>query len=988
MTAIERTAYPRLKKTLSYPELEASYLPSSTEILWAIQNTQSRQTGGQLLVLLKVVQHLGYFPKSSSIPPAIVAFISQQFDEVVEIKMTDLTRSTRYRYHQLIRDYLEIKPYSQGGKSVATEAVQNAALTMDNPADLINVALEELIRQRFLLPAYSTINRLVGHLRRQINVYIYQRIEQQLTSGQQKQLFALLDVRDDELTSDFNQLKQTAGPPKLTEMRRMMQRMQHLDQLLSTHQILRDLSAKRIKRFADEASALEINELKDINPARQLTLLICLLHQAQVGIRDQLVEIFIKRMNKLHHAGKEALELIRKQQRLMVESMVECYGQIVYQTQQTPEDASLGATVRDILTQTGDLDHLYADYEAVAAYHDNNYYRLLPRFYTSHRRVLFDMINTLDIRPAVQDRSLFDTFLWLRNAYDNKDEWIPATFPLPFINAKWHKVIVREEEQQQWYHRQHLEVCLFSYLSDALKSGDFFVVGSDDYADYRQQLLPWEECQPDLEDYCATLGFPGDEDSFVTYLQNLLHQAAQRANDRFPDNPDFSFDENGEPVLKRSARHSKPPGFKVLRAELVRRMPSRSLLEILGNLEHWLQISRHFAHISGSDAKFPDAQLRYLVTLFAYGSNLGPVQTAKHLQRINLSARIISLINRQHASIEKLDATIRDIIHHYQRLDLPNFWGTNTSTAADGTQFDLYKNNLLAERHIRYGGYGGIAYHHVSDTYIALFSHFIACGVWEAVYIIDGLLKNESDIQPDTLHADTQGQNEPVFGLSHLLGIKLMPRIRNWKDLKFYRPFPKAQYSHINPIFNANINWDLIRSSWQELMQVVLSIRAGKLMPSTILRKLGTYSRQNRLYLAFRELGRVIRTIFLLNYLSDEALRRQVQSVTTRIEAYNGFSKWLVIGKHGTITTNDPVEQEKRIKYIDVMANAVILQNAVNMTHVLRELATEGYTVTRETISYLSPYLTEHIRRFGQYRIDMDLLPPPIQLDEPLLLPS
>src|SRR5499433_893467 len=79
---------------------------------------------------------------------------------------------------------------------------------------------------------------------------------------------------------------------------------------------------------------------------------------------------------------------------------------------------------------------------------------------------------------------------------------------------------------------------------------------------------------------------------------------------------------------------------------------------------------------------------------------------------------------------------------------------------------------------------GGIGYYHVSDTYVALFSHFIPCGVWEAVYILDGRLKNTSDIQPDTLHADTQGQSTPVFGLAHLLGIHLMPRIRNWKDLK------------------------------------------------------------------------------------------------------------------------------------------------------------------------------------------------------------
>jgi hypothetical protein len=99
------------------------------------------------------------------------------------------------------------------------------------------------------------------------------------------------------------------------------------------------------------------------------------------------------------------------------------------------------------------------------------------------------------------------------------------------------------------------------------------------------------------------------------------------------------------------------------------------------------------------------------------------------------------------------------------------------------------ENSLLAEYSIRCGGYGWIAYHHVADTYVALFSHFIPCGVWEAIYILEGLLKNTSDLQPTTVHGDTQAQSTPVFGLAHLLGIKLMPRIRNWKDLTFFPSF-------------------------------------------------------------------------------------------------------------------------------------------------------------------------------------------------------
>lgn len=93
--------------------------------------------------------------------------------------------------------------------------------------------------------------------------------------------------------------------------------------------------------------------------------------------------------------------------------------------------------------------------------------------------------------------------------------------------------------------------------------------------------------------------------------------------------------------------------------------------------------------------------------------------------------------------------------------------------------------------------YGGIGYYHVADSYIALFSHFIPCGVWEAVYILDGPLKNQSEIQPFTLHANTQGQNAPVFALAHLLGIQPMPRIRNWKDLTLYRPDKSSRFEHI-----------------------------------------------------------------------------------------------------------------------------------------------------------------------------------------------
>lgn len=165
---------------------------------------------------------------------------------------------------------------------------------------------------------------------------------------------------------------------------------------------------------------------------------------------------------------------------------------------------------------------------------------------------------------------------------------------------------------------------------------------------------------------------------------------------------------------------------------------------------------------------------------------------------------------------------------------------------------------------------------------------------------------------------------------------------------------------------------------------MVLSIKAGKVLPSTLLRKLGNDSHKNRLYRAFRELGRVVRTVFLLRYISDIQLREQITATTNKVEAYNGFSKWVFFGGEGVIAENDPEEQEKRIKYKDLVANVIIFQNVVDMTYALRELKREGYTINREDVAALSPYLTRHIKRFGDYYIDLGNVPQPLEVEMPV----
>jgi TnpA family transposase len=393
----------------------------------------------------------------------------------------------------------------------------------------------------------------------------------------------------------------------------------------------------------------------------------------------------------------------------------------------------------------------------------------------------------------------------------------------------------------------------------------------------------------------------------------------------------------------------------------------------LRNAEHWTRFTRHFGPPSGSDPKLAQAVPRYLLTVFGYGCNLGPSQTARHAPEI-ASAQAMRRTNAQHVSAGKLESATVDVIDLFSRFQLPRLWGRGRSAIADGTHVKLRENNLLGSRHIRYGG---IAYHHIADTYVALFTSFITCGVWEAVHILDALLKNRSEVQPDTLHADTQGQSEPVFGLCRLLGVKLMPRMRGLSDAVFYRSDNAIRYRHIDPLFGGEIDWDLIATHARDMFQVALSIQAGMVMPSMLLRKLGSYSRRSLLYRAFRELGRVERTLFLLRFASSAEVRRAIRAETTKIEAFNDFLDWISFGGP-VVKSGDPVEQEKQLKYATLVANATMLSNVADITHVLTSMARDNHPVTPELAACLSPYTREHIRRFGQYVLDMNDLPGPL----------
>jgi len=194
--------------------------------------------------------------------------------------------------------------------------------------------------------------------------------------------------------------------------------------------------------------------------------------------------------------------------------------------------------------------------------------------------------------------------------------------------------------------------------------------------------------------------------------------------------------------------------------------------------------------------------------------------------------------------------------------------------------------------------------------------------------------------------------------------------------LHFYRPEKGTKYRHIDRLFTEVVDWKLIRDHWQDLMQVAISIQAGRIASPMLLRKLSHEGRHNRLFAAARELGRVLRTVYRLRWISSKEMRQEVSATTNKIESYHAFTKWLDFGGD-VITENDPNEQQKRVRYIDLVAAAVILQNTVDMMRVLQELYAAGEPISVADVEYLSPYMTYGVKRFGNYHLDLKRPPEP-----------
>lgn len=986
---INETAYPRFKNNITEHELAEIYTPVEDEILFANKLSRGNMQKFYLLVNLKVFQRLGYFVKIKDIPLRIIEYIAK----ILFINMNNIdfkkydSSNTRNNHIIAIRSFLKIKAYDNQAKHLVVKSIAEAAKAKEELSDLINVAIEELINHSYELPSFNTLVKLSKKTRYVIYNAYYNYVYEYLDGATKNKIDNLFE--ENEFNNDgtvWNNLKQDTGKPTTKNLKQIIDILEKIKSFNIEAGILSTIPNIKVKHFVTEAEALDAAKIKELKPQKRYTLAVAFISQKASCILDDIGEMFVKLVRSGQNKAREKQNEYRLKHSQTACDLIATLKDIIvaYRSDGNKEERfnAIDATIK---TKEPPED-LINKCETHNTFASDNYYPFAWECLKGNRAALFKVLDIIELYSTTQDKSIELAIAVIKKyRTSHKLRYIPSEefkeIDLSWISEKWTKLLTGHTGKvlnSDSLNRRYFEACVFYEIMQDLKSGDLCIKDSDKYSDYREQLISWEDYEEQIQLYGKQAGIPTTADDFINHAKLLLKNAADMADKSFLDNQYLKI-KNKEPILSRITRKEKPQNFNLIKSLLAERIEQVTIPDILFASQYWCNWTKFFGPLSGYDSKIVEAVERYLITVFCYGCNLGPSQTANSLDTV--TRKQISYIDQLHISEDMLDEAINLIINLYNNFNLIKYWGTGKSAAADGTIWSIYENNLLSENHIRYGGYGGIGYYHVSDLYIALFSRFIPCGVWEGVYILDILMNEHSKIKPNVLHSDTQGQNEPIFGLSFLLGIDLMPRIRNWKHLVFYKPDKNIVYNHIDELFSDTINWDVIKTHFPDMMRVALSIKLGKITPSTILRKLGSYSRKNKLYQAFKELGKVIRTAFLLKYISDVNLRSTIQGATNKNEAFNGFTKWLSFGNEGIIAENNRNKQRKIIKYNHLVANCVIFYNVYHMSIILQKLISEGYEISDELLASMSPYLTNHINRFGKYNIDKNKKIPEIDFN-------
>ena len=956
----------QLEALLAFPTSEieiARYYAFDDRDLSIIRQRRGDHNRLGFAIQLCYLRYPGYAITSDLTPPdKLINYVAQQLRikpaSLNDYGQRDETRREHALELQTIFGYIPFtaKEYRQHRGTLIELALQT------KKAEVIAQYLIELLRKhRFILPPPLVIDRLCNEILVRGTQLFHQRLVSGLTSEHRKRLNKLLTQYQDTRTITLTWLCQPPGEAKARRILIHLDRLDAIKKLNLPFGLDKLVHQGRLSQLAREGMQMSIQHLRDLEETRRYATLVAIVLDIQATIIDQILDLNDRIIGKMFSDAKRKHTESFYDKGKTINDKIKLYsqvGQALINARQTGLDPF--AEIEKIIPWSTFTSSI-TEAEKLAQPESFDYLHLIYEGYNQMRRYNPRFLEAFVFKAAPAGQKILDGIDSIREINKNKVRNLPSYVPLDFIKPRWKQYVLKDDGID----RRFYELCVLSELKNALRSGDISVSGSRQFKDFEEYLLPQERFKilRNTNDLQLSINTDGEcylQDRLALLKSKLQEVELLAAAGELPDV------EIANELLKiKPLTKTTPEEAEQLEEHIFSVIPRSKITELLLEVDQWTDFTRHFTHLRNDS--LPKDRSALLTVILSDAINLGLAKMAEACPGTTFSK--LDTIRAWHVRDDSYSKGLAELINYQHRLPFSSNWGTGKTSSSDGQNYKVGgRGGQTGQVNLRYGSNPGINFYtHISDQYAPYHIKAITSTIRDATHVLDGLLYHESELCIEEHYTDTNGFTDHVFALCHALGFRFAPRIRDLKDKKLYLPDDPKNYPALSNFLGEKINQKIILTQWDEFLRLTTSIKQGSVTASLMLRKLASYPRQNGLALALREIGRIERTIFALDWLLDPKLRQRVNAGLNKGEAKNTLARAVCFNRLGEIQDRTYEQQRHRASGLNLVVASIILWNTVYIERAVNEMRLQGYFIDESLLKHIAPIHWGHINLTGDY---------------------
>ncbi len=978
-----------MKRLWTATELAESWTLLPDELALLGNKTGATRLGFALL--LKAFQLEGRFPVGKhELPAGVVAHLARQVavPALAFLEYDWQGRSITYHRAQ-IREFLGVREATVADAEAVADWLVAHVLDRQQGLDALKAFAAERFRARKLEPPTpDRLTRLVRSALHRHETQLFAATLARLTPETIARLDALQDTAppapaepaDAQAppaeTSPLAALRAAPGPVGLASVEAEIAKLRQIRALGLPADLFGHLAPGVLAKYRQRAGAEWPRELRAHPAPVRATLLAAFCTLRAREIADGLVDLLLHIIHRISFRAERRVEQELLQDFRRVTGKHGLLFRIAEAALAHPDEP-----VREVVypiagEQT--LRDLLKEYKATGPAYRVRIHTVMRASYQQHyRRMLPTILAALDFRsnnaahqPVIRALDL------LRQYADSKARIYAEEDAAPIdgvVRPGLQELVVEAgADGRRRINRINYEIAVLHTLREKLRCKEVWVVGADRYRNPDDDLpADFAEQRPA---YYAALRQPEDAEAFIAQLQGRMAAALAALDADLPANPAVRIGTSGQGqiVVTPLPPQPEPANLERLKAEILERWPMTGLLDMLKEADLRIGFTARLTSTAAREQLDRETlQKRLLLCLYGLGTNAG----LKRVSGADLGAseRDLRYVRRRFIGREGLRAAIAQVVDAIFAARRPEIWGEGTTAgASDAKKFAAWDQNLLTEWHVRYRGPGVMVYWHIERKSVCIYSQLKRCSSSEVAAMIEGVLRHCTQMAVEKNYVDSHGQSEVAFAFTELLGFRLLPRLKQLRHQKLYRPEagqPDA-YPHLRPVLTRPIDWDLVRQQYDELIKFATALRLGTAEPEAILRRFTRASVQHPTYRALAELGKAVKTVFLCEYLQSAALRREIHGGLNVIESWNSANGFIFYGRGGELATNRPEDQEVALLALHLIQLALVFINTLMIQRVLAVPAWRDRMATADWRA-LTPLIYGHVNPYGVFRLDL-----------------